>query len=66
MGLSLVAVDRGLLFVVGRGLLISRGFSYGRAQALGTQASVAVALGLGCFVACGIFPDQGSNQWPLH
>ena len=43
MGLSLVAVDRGLLFVVGRGLLISRGFSYGRAQALGTQASAAVA-----------------------
>ena len=66
VGFSLVAVDRGLLFVVARGLLLSRGFSCGGARALGTQALVVVALGLSCFVARGIFPDQGSNQWPLH
>ena len=66
VGFSLVVVDQGLLFVVVHGLLISRGFSCGGAQTLGTQALVVVALGLSCFVACRIFPDQGSNQWPLH
>ena len=34
------------------------GFSYRRAQALGSRASVVVE--------CGIFPDQGSNPCPLH
>ena len=28
--------------------------------------SVGVAHGLSCSVACGIFPDQGSNPCPLH
>ena len=28
--------------------------------------SVIVAHGLSCSVACGIFPDQGSNPCPLH
>ena len=28
--------------------------------------SVFVAHGLSCSVACGIFPDQGSNPCPLH
>ena len=28
--------------------------------------SVVVAHGLSCSVACGIFPDQGSNLCPLH
>ena len=32
----------------------------------GARASVAVAHGLSCSVACGIFPDQGSNQCPLR
>ena len=27
---------------------------------------VCVAHGLSCSVACGIFPDQGSNPCPLH
>ena len=28
--------------------------------------SAAVAHGLSCAMACGIFPDQGSIPWPLH
>ena len=28
--------------------------------------SVVVVHGLSCSVACGIFPDQGSNPCPLH
>ena len=54
------------------------GFSCCGARALGVRASVvvsrglqsagsvAVAHGLSCSVACGIFPDQGSNPCPLH
>ena len=42
------------------------GFSCCGAQALGAWASVVVARGLSCSVACGIFPDQGSNPCPLH
>ena len=42
------------------------GFSCCGAWALGTQASVVVAHGLSCSVACGIFPDQGLNPCPLH
>ena len=34
--------------------------------ALGTRASVVVAHGLSCSVACGIFPNQGSNPCPRH
>ena len=30
------------------------------------QASVVVAHGLRCSVACGIFPDQGLNPCPVH
>ena len=37
-------------------------FSRCRAQALGVQASVVVALGLSCPVVCGIFLNQGSNR----
>ena len=29
-------------------------------------SSVVVAHGLSCSMACGIFPDQGSNPCPLH
>ena len=36
------------------------------ARALCARASVVVAHGLRCSVACGIFPDQGSNPCPLH
>ena len=46
----------------------SSGFSCCGAPALGTQhmGSVVVEHGLSCFVACGIFPDQGLNLCPLH
>ena len=42
------------------------GFSCCGAQALGTWASVVVAHGLSCSMACGIFLDQRSNPCPLH
>ena len=49
------------------------GFSCCGARVLGSRASVVaeagsvvVAHGLSCSVACGIFPDQGSNPCPLH
>ena len=42
------------------------GFSCCRAQAPGTQASVAVAHGLRCSPTGGLFLDQGSNPRSLH
>ena len=42
------------------------GSSCCRARALGAQASVVVAHGLSCSVACGIFLDQGSNPCAPH
>ena len=42
------------------------GFSCCKARALSARASVVVAHGLRCSVACGIFPDQGLNLCPLH
>ena len=36
------------------------------AQELWFPGSIAVAQGLGCSMACGIFPDQGSNLCLLH
>ena len=45
------------------------GFSSCGARALEhrlSAGSVAVAHGLSCSAACGIFPDQGSNPCPLH
>ena len=47
-------------------VVVSRGFSCGRAQVLGVSASVVVAHGPGCSMACGMFPDQGLNLCPLH
>ena len=33
----------------------------------GVRASVVVVYELSsCLMACGIFPDQGPNLWPLH
>ena len=42
------------------------GFSCCRAWTPGALASAAVAHRLSCPVACGIFPDQGSNPCPLN
>ena len=42
------------------------GFSCCRTRALGPWASVVVACGLSCSMACGIFPDQGLNPCSLH
>ena len=36
------------------------------ARGLQSAGSVVVAPGLCCSVACGVFPDQGSNPCPLH
>ena len=44
----------------------SGGFSCFGAQAVGCTGSVVVAHRLCCPVACGIFPDHGSNLCPLH
>ena len=55
----------GLSLLSERGLLLW-GFFCGGAQALCVQASVVVALGLSCSLACGLFPDQGLNLCPLN
>ena len=55
-GYSLVVMHRLLMW----------GFFCGGAQALCVQASVVVALGLSCSLACGLFPDQGLNLCPLN
>ena len=40
--------------------------SGGQAQEFWSAGSGAVAHGLSCSMACGIFPDQGSNPHHLH
>ena len=42
------------------------GFSCCRAWALGLMGFSSWGAGLSCSVACGIFPEQGSNLCPLH
>ena len=64
-GLSLVALNGGY------SLLRCAGFSSRWLLLLGSTGSrragsVAVAHGLSCSAACGIFPDQGLNPCPLH
>ena len=58
--------ERGLLFIAVHGLLIVVASLVAEHQALGAQASVVVAHGLSCSVACVIFLDQGSNPCALH
>ena len=65
--------QRGLLFVVVRGLLIvvaslaaEHGLQACSLQYLWPLGLVIVARGLSCSTACGIFRDQGSNPCPLH
>ena len=64
-GLSPVAASGGHSSSRCAGLLLSRPlllWSTGSRRA----GSVAVAHGLSCSAACGIFPDQGSNPCALH
>ena len=64
-GLSLVAASRGQPSSRCAGLSLSRPLLL---QSTGSRCagSVVVAHGPSCSVACGIFPDQGSNPCPLR
>ena len=61
----LVAASGGYYLDVVLGLLIALA-SLVAEQIPGLQGSVVVVHGLSCPAACGIFPDQGLNQCPLH
>ena len=71
-GLSLVVVSRGysLLWYLGFSLwwyLLLPNMSYRREGFCSFSTwAVFVLHGFSCSVACGIFPDQGSNTCPLH
>ena len=64
-GLSLVAASEGHSSSRCAGLSLSQPLLL-RSTGSRRAGSVAVADGPGCSVACGIFPDQGSNPCPLH
>ena len=64
-GLSLVTASGGHSSSRGAGLSLSRPLLL-RSTSSRRAGSVIVAHGPSCFVACGIFPDQGSNPSPLH
>ena len=64
-GLSLVVASGGHSSSRRAGLSLSRPLLL---QSTGSRraGSVVVAHGPSCSAACGIFPDQGSNPYPLH
>ena len=64
-GLSPVAASRGRSSSRCAGLSLSRPLLL-RSTSSRRAGSVVVAHGPSCSVACGIFPDQGSNPCPLH
>ena len=64
-GLSLVAASGGHSSSRCVGLSLSRPLPL-RSTGSRRTGSVVVAHGPSCSVACGIFPDQGSNLCPLH
>ena len=64
-GLSLVAASGGHSSSRCAGLSLSRPLLL-RSTGSSRAGSVVVAHGPSCFAACGIFPDQGSNPYPLH
>ena len=64
-GLSLVAVSGGYSSSQCTGLSLSWPLLL-RSTGSRRAGSVVVAYRLSCSVACGIFPDQGSNPCPLH
>ena len=63
-GLLFIAVRRFLIAVAS--LVAEHGLQAHGLQQLWHAGSVVAAHGLSCSVACGIFPDQGSNPCPLH
>ena len=64
-GLSLVVASGGHSSSRCAGLSLSRSLLL-RSTGSRRAGSVVVAHGLSCSAACGIFPDQGSNPYPLH
>ena len=64
-GLSLVAASGGHSSSRCAGLSLSQPFLL-RSTDSRRAGSVIVAHGPSCSMACGIFPDQGSNPCPLH
>ena len=64
-GLSPVAASGGHSSSRCAGLSLSRPL-LSRSTGSRRAGSVVVAHGPSCSVACGIFPDQGSNPCPLH
>ena len=58
--------QQGLLSSCGAWASHCSGFPCCRAQAPGLRGAVVVEHGLSFLVACGIFPDQGSNLLPLR
>ena len=64
-GLSLVAASGGHSSSPCAGLSLSRPLLL-RSTGSRCAGSVVVAHGPRCSMACGIFPDQGSNPCPLH
>ena len=64
-GLSLVVASGGHSSSRCAGLSLSRPLPL-RSTGSRRAGSVVVAHRLSCSVACGIFPDQGSNRCPLH
>ena len=64
-GLSPVAASGGHSSSRCAGLALSRPLLL-RSTGSSRAGSVVVAHGPSCSVACGIFPDQGSNPCPLH
>jgi len=59
-------VGDGVLSVVVHRLLIAVASLDTEHRPQGTRAAVVTAHRLNCCTACAIFPDQGSNQCPLH
>ena len=64
-GLSLVVASGGHSSSRCAGLSLSRPLLL-RSTGSRCAGSVIVAHGLSCSAECGIFPDQGSNPYPLH
>ena len=64
-GLSPVVASGGHSSLRCAGLSLSRPLPL-RSTGSRRAGSVVVAHGLSCSMACGIFPDQGSNPCPLH